>query len=793
MAIKVTKFKVDGNELMLPSYADGVASLDTAITSMIGAYDQNTVDAKINNLSSVYLGLTAKAADASKADSCTTAYKAERDGSGNVITSTYYKKTDTVEKAEKDASGNNIASTYAQKNGAYSQLVSGGATLAAYSRLATLDAKEQDIADTYIKSIQYEDSRDANELLITKGDGDTIRVKTKDTTYNAATSTSAGLMTAANFQKLSALSTNTSGQSVAYAQKAGWLASDCTVTITGGASGGSKFQSSGTTTITLGNINATSITSGTLAVGRGGTGQTNLDNVTVGKAKAFDSSRTVSIGGAVSGSETWSGSGNLSITTSNLDMAAANKGILDTLRGGTGNSEGKCLALYNNVHINGIQTNLANGTNIIHYGVCSSAAGTKYKTVSIPNFTKKVGAIIAVRFDYQNTAENPLLNVNDTGALYISPADSVNGFFSGTNLAFTHGRYNIVFFTLNSNERWQIIGAFADHAKKLHTARTIALSGGATGTPTDFDGSANVTIPVTGLNASNVNAGTLGTAYGGTGNSNGTIAKLTTARNVNGVPFDGSAALNFFAVCDTDASATTKVFTIANPGDGVNSIPDVFAVCFTKGNSAGVIAFNINGFGSPCVTRCGVIPGSVLTLIDGGLLANPICALPGSIAWFRAVRSGTAITSYQLIDAPAISRIKLTGDVSGDVVYDSDSASDGAFLINTTLTTSAYESRNLDPAEYEYDLNKVTDAGFYRLHMLGNWKNRPAGSSTGTHYMNVFRNSGNSKTLQQLFYHKGSRVWVRSFTSSETLPWYKFETSAVDTITTVSGGTSGDD
>ena len=101
--------------------------------------------------------------------------------------------------------------------------------------------------------------------------------------------------------------------------------------------------------------------------------------------------------------------------------------------------------------------------------------------------------------------------------------------------------------------------------------------------------------------------------------------------------------------------------------------------------------------------------------------------------------------------------------------------------------------KTLDPAEYEYDLNKVTDAGFYRLHMLGNWKNRPAGSSTGTHYMNVFRNSGNSKTLQQLFYHKGSRVWVRSFTSSETLPWYKFETSAVDTITTVSGGTSGDD
>jgi hypothetical protein len=49
----------------------------------------------------------------------------------------------------------------------------------------------------------------------------------------------------------------------------------------------------------------------------------------------------------------------------------------------------------------------------------------------------------------------------------------------------------------------------ATTATTLQTGRTIALSGAATGTATSFNGSANITIPVTGLNASNLDAGTV--------------------------------------------------------------------------------------------------------------------------------------------------------------------------------------------------------------------------------------------------------------------------------------------
>ena len=46
----------------------------------------------------------------------------------------------------------------------------------------------------------------------------------------------------------------------------------------------------------------------------------------------------------------------------------------------------------------------------------------------------------------------------------------------------------------------------ADTATKLATARTIALSGAATGTATGFDGSGNITIPVTALSPSAIRA-----------------------------------------------------------------------------------------------------------------------------------------------------------------------------------------------------------------------------------------------------------------------------------------------
>ena len=55
----------------------------------------------------------------------------------------------------------------------------------------------------------------------------------------------------------------------------------------------------------------------------------------------------------------------------------------------------------------------------IAYGTCSTAADTAAKVVTISgntNWVLKTGSIISVKFSYTNTAQNPTLNVNSTGA-----------------------------------------------------------------------------------------------------------------------------------------------------------------------------------------------------------------------------------------------------------------------------------------------------------------------------------------------------------------------------------------
>lgn len=56
----------------------------------------------------------------------------------------------------------------------------------------------------------------------------------------------------------------------------------------------------------------------------------------------------------------------------------------------------------------------------------------------------------------------------------------------------------------------------AGNATKLAASRTIAISTGATGTATSFDGSSNITIPITAIDAGYISAGTLAVARLGT-------------------------------------------------------------------------------------------------------------------------------------------------------------------------------------------------------------------------------------------------------------------------------------
>lgn len=93
----------------------------------------------------------------------------------------------------------------------------------------------------------------------------------------------------------------------------------------------------------------------------------------------------------------------------------------------------------------------------------------------------------------------------------------------------------------------------SDSALRLFNARTIALSGGVTGTATPFDGSANITIPITEIDGAKITKGiitaaripTLNQSTTGNAATATTATKLATARKINGKDFDGTADIEF--------------------------------------------------------------------------------------------------------------------------------------------------------------------------------------------------------------------------------------------------------
>ena len=89
-------------------------------------------------------------------------------------------------------------------------------------------------------------------------------------------------------------------------------------------------------------------------------------------------------------------------------------------------------------------------TDRTNYGVCSTSGSTTAKTVSCTGFSLVTGAEITVKFNNTNTASNPTLNVNSTGAkaiYYKGKAVSFGYILSSGTYTF---RYN--------GTQWEIVG-----------------------------------------------------------------------------------------------------------------------------------------------------------------------------------------------------------------------------------------------------------------------------------------------------------------------------------------------
>lgn len=179
-----------------------------------------------------------------------------------------------------------------------------------------------------------------------------------------------------------------------------------------------------------------------------------------------------------------------------------------------------------------------NGTAAItHYGTCSTADATAAKTVALTGFALVTGARIVVKFTATNTAANPTLNVNGTGAKAI--------FYRNAAISAGYLAANRVYEFVYDGTNYVLIG-------DLDTNTTYSAAGGITLSGNQFKHTNNVTAGTAQGDASKT------LAYGGT------FTIPTVSYDANGhITAKGTTTMTMPAVPSNVASAT-KLQTARN-------------------------------------------------------------------------------------------------------------------------------------------------------------------------------------------------------------------------------------
>lgn len=310
------------------------------------------------------------------------------------------------------------------------------------------------------------------------------------------------------------------------------------------------------------NHSADDITSGILPIARGGTGRTD------GKAVALITARTIN-------GVPFDGSANINIsaapTAHNHSADDLTSGTLPIARGGTGRSDGRAAALATARSIS------ASGD--VTWTISFDGSGNVTGTATLDDIFK--GKTAGSTTQDPNLATDVVILTNHAN----SPGQGKYWHITTTfysSISATGNRSQIAIQYNNAAEPTQCYvrhcyqqtwsawmrcdnNGTSAAATKLATARTI--NGVA------FDGSANITISANPNShthsASDITSGTLITARGGTGRTDGKAVALATARTINGVAFDGSANISISApanggtsaACSGNAATATRLAT----------------------------------------------------------------------------------------------------------------------------------------------------------------------------------------------------------------------------------------
>ena len=439
-----------------------------------------------------------------------------------------------------------IASGAEVNQNAYANIKVGSTTIAADAKSDTLEL----VAGT-------------NVTLTPDTTNDKVTITAKDTTYSAATQSTAGLMSATDKKKLDGIASNANKYThPSYTSRTSGLYK-VTVDSTGHVSGATAVAKSDITALgipaqdttygaagsSLGLVKSggdVTISNGTITVNDDSHAHTiaNIDGLqtalngksptththnyagsssaggVANSAAKLSTARTITLGGDLSGSTTFDGSGNVTLTatvkddTHNHTIANVDglQDALDNITAGSVSSASKWTTARN---INGMSVD--GSANRFNYGTCSTAAGTAAKTVACTGFTLATGSEITVKFTVTNTASSPTLNVNSTGAkaIYYNGAAITAGYLKA-NKTYTF-RYN--------GTQYDLVG-------DIDTNTTYSLSSfGVTATAAELNKLDGVTATATELNYVDGVTSNIQTQLNGKLSTSGTAAKATADAN----------------------------------------------------------------------------------------------------------------------------------------------------------------------------------------------------------------------------------------------------------------------
>lgn len=322
-----------------------------------------------------------------------------------------------------------------------------------------------------------------------------------------------------------------------------------------------------------GNVISTLDTNGNLFLTPNGTGKTVVSNLYVGDdATSLQEYIQDVAGGGIAGGTGLTASYNdtsgvTTLSLNNTTVPAGSYGSATAIPTFTVDAQGR-LTAAGSVAISSSFTLAAdtgtadafnNGETLTFVGTdpVQTAVSNNTITISVDNATtttKGIASFSATNFDVSGGA----VSIKAGG---IANANLVNSSLTIGSTSVALGATTASLAGLTSVAATTFTGALtgnASTATTLQTARSIAISGPITGTATSFNGSSDITIPVTALDVGHANVtGTLAVDHGGTG--------VTTSTGTGSVVLSASPALTGAPTAPTASfgTNTTQIATTA--------------------------------------------------------------------------------------------------------------------------------------------------------------------------------------------------------------------------------------